>query len=142
MIKADKKQQTARHFASTVSLKAIAKGVFTSYIFLMPAFLCLAIVYTYTSMPDKFLSPATDVLSMLSIFLAGFASSAKAGNHGWLHGLLAGVLYALVRIVMGLAIFGRYVPSKGIASTILITALLSALGGIVGVNVLKKPRKN
>ncbi len=138
MIKTETKKQSESVLSFTNTLGSVAKGVVVSYIFLVLAFAALALVYTYTDMSDKFLTPAVYIISAISLFGAGFVSSAKAKVHGWLHGALAGVMYALARLGLGVAVFKSYVPSAGILETLLVSVVLAVLGGIFGVNVHRK----
>ena len=142
MIKTVNTVQEDRPSGIPATAGAADKGVVSAYIFLVIAFLVLSLVYTYTPMPDKYLSPAVSILGFVGIFVAGFVAAAKAGNRGWLHGAVTGILFALVRIAAGYAVFGHYVPSRGIFVPLLITTFLAIIGGIVGVNKKSTKKKS
>ena len=141
MIKTVSTIQEDRPSGIPATAGAALKGVISAYIFLVIAFLVLSLVYTYTPMPDKYLEPAVTIVGCIGVFIAGFVAAAKAGTRGWLHGALTGILFALVRIAMGYAVFGHYVPSQGIFVNLLVTTLLSVVGGIAGVNKKSKAKK-
>lgn len=142
MIRCESTTREDRLWGISGTVKAVVKGVIVAYIFLVFAFVTLSLIYTYTPMPDKYLSPAVSAIGFGGIFIAGFISGAKAGNRGWLHGGICGILYALVRIVMGYAVFKHYVPSEGIFLNIMITTAVALFGGIVGVNRKTPIRKS
>ncbi len=142
MIKADTNPRQNGGLTPFYSIKSVIKGVVFSYIILIPAFIVLAAVYTYTPMPDSYLKPAIIVISILSIFLSGFMSSVRVRSKGWLHGIIAGLLYAIVRLITGLAVFGSYVPNQSVALTFIVTMLIAAAGGIAGVNFGSKSQRN
>lgn len=138
MIKSEIRQSSETVPSVGNSLKAVVQGVIFALVILVGAFAILALVYTYTPMPDRFLSPAVNVIGITDLLISGIITSLKAGNRGWLHGAFAGLLYALVRYGAGLAVFKCYVPSEGILQTFLFSALLGAIGGIAGINIAGK----
>ena len=142
MIKTENKQSVDGIFAFSKSAKAVVQGVVTSYVFLVAAFVVLAGMYTYTAMPDKYLSPAVNILSAISIFTSGYIAAGKMRSHGWLHGAMAGLVFALVRIAAGLAIFKSYVPTTDIWVFPLLSVIISIAGGICAVNMhIKTPKQ-
>ncbi len=141
MIKTNNALHSDEGLSTFYSIKSVITGVIIAYIFLVPAFIILALVYTYTPMPDSYLKPAVTVISILSIFLSGFTASAKVKSKGWLHGTASGLIYGLIRIGAGLMVFGKYVPSASIAKTLLVTIAIAALGGIAGVNIKSQKKR-
>ena len=141
MIKTDSALHSSEGLSPFYSIKSVVTGVILSYIFLVTVFVVMALVYTYTPMPDSYLKPAVTIVGIMSIFLSGFISSGKAMSKGWLHGSLSGLLHALVRIIAGMMTFGKYVPSASIVQTLAVTVAIAALGGIAGVNVSANRRK-
>ena len=60
---------------------------------------------------------------------------------GYLHGAAAGLMCSIIRILAGYAIFKSYVPSDSIAKTIISAVVISAVGGIAGVNSAKNHKQ-
>jgi len=140
MIKTENASSKIEVFSLFGSLRSVVKGTAFAYILLVISFVVLALLYTYTDMPDKSLVSAVGIISKISIFFAGFFASAMAKNRGWLHGVLAGLLYATLQTVAGYAIFKSYVPSDSILKTFALSALVATVGGIFGVNMKNKVR--
>ena len=120
------------------SLASVVRASLEAYIFLIICFAVLALLYTYTKMPEKWLGPSISVLSAFSVILAGFEASRRTGKMGYLHGAASGFLCALMRILLGLAIYKSYVPTDGIGKALIPAILLGALGGMAGVNLTRK----
>ncbi len=120
----------------TLLLSAL-KGTAGAYIFLIITFGILSVVYTYTSLPDSLVGTIVSVLTALSLVFGGLISSKNVNSFGWMHGALAGMFYTIIRIATGFAVFKSYVPDSSIVSMFLTGILLSALGGIIGINLSK-----
>lgn len=141
MIKSGERSLETSGVSYTASIISIAKAVAISYIFLIAAFAVLALVYTYTSMPQGYLEPAVDALSAMSLVGAGFLASRSIRSFGWLHGALAGIISTSVRLLMSLAVFDGYVPTESPIMLMAIGVICSALGGILGVNLFNGRNK-
>ena len=120
----------------TLLLSAL-KGTVWAYIFLIITFGILSAVYTYTSLPDSLVGTIVSVLTAMSLVFGGLFSSRNAHSFGWMHGALTGFFYTVIRIASGFAVFKSYVPDSSVASMFLLGILLSALGGIIGINLSK-----
>lgn len=140
MIKTEIKQTNLEGFQLASTLVSVVKGVIISYIFLIFAFMALALFYTYTKMSSSVLDISTKLVGYAGVFLSGFFASAISKNRGWLHGFIAGILHTALRLSLGLIIFKTYVPASGFASTLLVSVAISVLGGILGVNAVKNRR--
>ena len=122
-------------FSPLRSIVCVLRAVVISYIFLIAAFAVLALIYTYTSMPQGYLRPAVDIISAISLVTAGVLSSRRIRAFGWLHGASAGLIATLLRIFAGILIFGSYVPTEGIGKLLATGIVCSMIGGILGVNL-------
>ena len=120
------------------SAVCVLKAVVVSYIFLIISFAVLAAVYTYTSMPQGYLKTSVDVLALTALVLAGVLSSKNIRVFGWLHGAGAGLLSSLIRIFLGIMVFGSYVPTESPWKLVVTGIICSMLGGILGVNLSPK----
>ncbi len=141
MIKHSEGQVSEYAFAPVKGLLSAVKGTVAAYIFLIVCFCILALIYTYTPMPDKYAEPAVNAISLISLLVAGFVASRNADMMGWLHGAFAGLMHAVIRMIIGLIVFKSYVPSDGVGKIILIAILTAAIGGIVGINFGKNKRR-
>ncbi len=141
MIKQSENKAAISVAAPMRSIKAIAGAAIKAYIFLVICFAVLAVVYTYSKMPNRYLTPSINAISAMSLLMAGFEASRKAKVMGYLHGAAAGFVCSLVRILAGLMIFKSYVPTDSVGKVMLLGILISAAGGIAGVNFGKNNTK-
>lgn len=141
MIKTGDRSLETSGFVPVASLISVTKAVVVSYIFLIAAFAVLALVYTYTSMPQRYLEPAVDAISAVSLVGAGFLASRSIRSFGWLHGALAGIISTVIRLLLSLAVFDGYVPTESPVMLMAIGVICSTLGGILGVNLFRGGNK-
>lgn len=141
MIKQGENRGTNANFDFSKSVISILRSVVFAYIFLIICFALLALVYTYTDMPEDSLSPWVNAISALSLIAGGFSASRRVTSLGYLHGALSGLMCSLIRVVSGIAVFGRYISDTGIVPTLLLGTFIAALGGIAGVNASGCKRK-
>lgn len=141
MIKQSETKLTTQAAFPVRSISAVLKATLTAHIFLIISFALLALVYTYTKMPNGFLDPCVYAISAMSLLIAGFMAARKIKTMGYLHGAAAGLVCSIIRILAGFAVFKSYVPSQGIAKTIISAVVISAVGGIAGVNSAKNRKR-
>ena len=141
MIKQTEPKTSHLSFSLPKSLAATLGATFRAYILLVVCFALLALAYTYTTMPDKWLDPGIDILSTIALFVSGFVASRKISVMGYLHGAVAGLWFTLIRLIVSLAVFDGYVGSDSIAKVVLSGIVIAALGGIAGVNFGKTDKK-
>lgn len=78
------------------SFASVASGLLFSLIFAVVVFLIWSLVFTLTSLPDKYMTYAAYGTSFVAVLLGARRATRKAGGKGLVHGGLVGVLYALV----------------------------------------------
>ena len=141
MIKQSETTLTTSQGTLTRSIFAILKATISAHIFLVICFALLALVYTYTKMPNSYLTPCVYGISAMSLIIAGFMAARRVKSMGYLHGALTGLICSIIRILLGYAVFKSYVPTDGIAKTIISAVVISAIGGIAGVNSAGKTKR-
>lgn len=118
-----------------VSLGMIAKGILVSYIITIPIFIVFAIVLTYTNFPEKLISPAVIITTVISITVAGSTATRRLKNKGWLNGCIVGLIYMLVLYILSSLVFGTFSIDSRIITLVIIAVIAGATGGIIGINV-------
>ena len=141
MIKQSENKLTMSTASPVKSIVAVLKATVEAHIFLIICFAVLALIYTYSNMPDAYLTPCVYTITAVSLILAGFEAARKAQVMGYLHGALAGFVCVLARILVSVAVFKSYVPSGSIGGALLLGIVISAAGGIAGVNSGKKRKR-
>lgn len=111
------------------------KGIIAAYIFVLFVFLIMALLITYTDIPEALIPMVSSITLIVSVSIGGMYVGTKTKKKGWLNGGLEGVVYILLLIVVSWAFiddfsFDRYVVYKGI-----IGVVSGGVGGIIGVNL-------
>ncbi|MBR1442580.1 MAG: TIGR04086 family membrane protein, partial [Firmicutes bacterium] len=117
------------------------KGIFlrmlfavgTGYIITGAVFIIYALLLTYSDMTDKNLSVTVMGAVIVSTAAAGMLTAFAAEKKGLMWGAAAGLIYALIMIMVGMCM----AENIGIGAKTAMTAVLSAagggMGGIVGI---------
>ncbi len=100
-------------------------------------FIGYAILITYTNVTEKYLSLVITTTSIISITVAGFDVAKSSESKGWLWGILAGIIYAIVLTIIGVIVANKIVLSSQTFMQFLLAAASGGAGGIIGINFKK-----
>jgi putative membrane protein (TIGR04086 family) len=119
-------------------ITALMTGVFIGYAITCLAMITYALLITYLNFTGEALPLIVTITSLASAIVAGFDSGKCAKNKGWLWGMVAGSMYALILIALGIWINqGFLLDSRTIALTVL-SVSGGGVGGVIGINFSKK----
>ena len=97
----------------------------------------MAVILIIGNIPAVMISPATVFFLAVGGFFGGFISAKISGEKGFFCGFVSGILFFIF-----LWIIGVFFESSGYGTAALIKSLMiiisSSLGGIVGVNYIKR----
>lgn len=97
--------------------------------------LCLlAVTMLWVDIDDRPARMIMDVMGGIGALVAGFVAGRRAEVRGLLHGGLAGLLFTLIVLLIGLAFFGAAFSLWAWLLRLIAGVVLGALGGVVGVN--------
>ncbi|MCX7843067.1 MAG: TIGR04086 family membrane protein [Clostridia bacterium] len=113
----------------------IAKGLIVSYIVTIPSFILFALILANTDFPEKYMTLAVLVTTILSVFAAGVTVSRNARSKGWLNGSIAGIAYMLVLYLISSITKGDFSINRYVVTMLLVGILSGAIGGITGINL-------
>lgn len=119
----------------------IIKSVFISYglsIFLLALF---AVILTYTSVPESYISNVVFIISIVSILYAGKIATKKVKSRGWLIGSITGIVYMLILYLLSLIFTKRPVFDMHVLFIFAMGFLAGAIGGIFGINLRKQEKR-
>ena len=112
---------------SGLSYAFIALGILT---------LLISLLLWLTGTKESSLLLYIYIIHGVSLFCGGWIAGKKAGMRGWYHGGLLGILYCAIIILVGFLGFDAPVTMQA-AVLALFAVLISAAGGIIGVNSAK-----
>lgn len=121
----------------TVVLIAL-KTVVTAVAITAAALAVLALFVTFGSMSDAAVNGCITAATVLSVLLAGFFSARKKAGAGWLSGLVAGLIYVVLMLVIGFFVLDGMQIGADTFKMFLIAVLSGMTGGVLGVNIKAK----
>ncbi len=115
------------------SLSAVFSGLVFSLIFAVIAFMVWSLIFTLTSLPDKYMTYAAYLTSFLAVLLGGRRAAARAGGAGLLNGGVLGVAYTILLMAVATIVLPTPI-SQGLAGWARPAAdiLAGVVGGIWG----------
>jgi len=115
-------------------LSSLVSGVLVGYAITCIIFLGYSLLITYTSLTDEKMPLVVAGATLISVIVAGFDAAKGAENKGWFWGIMAGLVYALIlMLIMTLVLKGFAVDSR--TATVLVLSLAGGgLGGVIGIN--------
>ena len=116
---------------------AMLVGLGIAYAMTVIIFILYAILITYTSISEKNLEIVVMITVVLSVLIAGFDSARAATSRGWLWGMGAGALYAIIMLCIGLCISPEIQLGAKTIMTIVLSLAGGGIGGILGINIKK-----
>ena len=119
----------------SLSSKSVLKGILAAYIITIPAFMLFALILSNTDFPQKLISPAVVITTIISVLTAGSVSTKGLKNRGWLNGSIVGFIYMLILYIISSLVFKNFSIDKYVVTMSLIGILTGAIGGIVGINI-------
>lgn len=125
-------QLIRRLFSIRVS-NPILSGLCHAFVWMFIGALVLSFFLWMSGMREQDLSTYTYVVHGLSLLIGGFIAGKRSGEKGWYYGGLTGIVYGLLVLLIGFLALDASVNWKD-SLQLLSAFLLSALGGIFGVN--------
>ncbi len=123
-----------------IGLTAVAKGIIVSYIIIIPFFIIFALILSYVDFPEKLVSPAVMITTVLSILIAGSTATRNLKSKGWLNGGLVGIIYITVLYLLSSFVLDDFTASRNVLVMAVVSMIAGALGGIVGINMKNNTR--
>ena len=130
-------QNTKTAVNESLNPVSVLKGILAAYIITIPAFMLFALILANTDFPQKLISPAVVVTTIISVLTAGSVSTKGLKSRGWLNGSIVGIIYMLILYIFSSLLFKNFTIDKYVITMTVIGVLTGAIGGILGINVKK-----
>jgi len=115
----------------------VVLGVVVAYAITAIFFIATAIAITYTELPETVLPTIVMIACVVSVLVAGFDASRKATNRGWLWGMVAGLIYAAIFILIIIFTSGNAAFDMRKLMLISLSLVGGGVGGVIGINFKK-----
>ncbi|MBC7340191.1 MAG: TIGR04086 family membrane protein [Firmicutes bacterium] len=116
------------------SLGGLVRGAISGLLVTLLLLCLLAVTMLWVDIDDRPARMIMDVMGGIGALVAGFVAGRRAEVRGLLHGGLAGLLFTLIVLFIGLAFFGAAFSLWAWLLRLIAGVVLGALGGVVGVN--------
>jgi len=115
----------------------VVMGLVIAYALTAIFFIGTAIAITYTSLPETALPIIVMVACVVSVLIAGFDAARKASSRGWLWGMVAGLLYAIIFIIIIILTSGNATFDMRKLMLLTLSLVGGGIGGALGINFKK-----
>ena len=114
---------------------AVAMGVVVTFIISLVAAGVLALTIYATSITEQQASAVLLLLGLASLLLGAGYAAHRARTMGWAHGVVVGLAYVLLSLVLQPVLFAGSWTVGGILQRLMLGIAAGALGGVSGVNL-------
>ena len=123
----------------TIPIVNILKGVMTGFIITVILFVFYALLLTYTTITEKNMSVIVTVCMIMSVIVSGIISGKGINEKGWLWGMVTGLVYAALVIIIGVLTVEEGIEiGASSVSMLFMCVAAGGLGGMIGINIVKK----
>jgi putative membrane protein (TIGR04086 family) len=112
----------------------LLSGVMMAYAITCIIFIAYAVLLTYTSVTEQYISVVVTITGVISVVVAGYDAARGAESRGWLWGIAAGALYAVILLCIGAWVNKGLVPDIKTATLLILCLAGGGLGGVIGIN--------
>lgn len=111
------------------------KGLALAYIVTFIMMLIFSLLLTYTSLKESIIPVLNTVIMIGSIVLGSIYLTFKIGEKGWLNGMIIGVLYFLILLLLNKLIITDSSITFYSFTKLLISIVTGVIGGMIGINL-------
>lgn len=116
---------------------SVVSGVLIGYAITCIGFIGCALALTYTSLAESSVSLIVMITSVISVMVAGFDASRGAEKNGWLWGVVAGLIYAIILLFLLFLVQGAFAFDLKKFTLLALSVAGGGMGGIIGINFKK-----
>ncbi|MCF6092753.1 TIGR04086 family membrane protein [Microaerobacter geothermalis] len=118
------------------SFSPTLSGLFYTLLIVIIGSLLTALILKLTSVREASIPYFTYGINTLALLIGGFIAGKRSQQRGWYSGGLTGLMYGIVILLIGFLAFDAIISWIFLAY-ILVSFVLGAIGGILGVNMKK-----
>lgn len=137
-MKSEYKTAKAPTIATKSRFLAMVSGILVAYAITCIFFIACALALTYTSLSEDTVPTIMLVAVAVSVVVAGFDAAKSADNRGWLWGMLAGLIYAIILICVETFVIGGFMADAKTVTSIALALAGGCFGGVLGINFKKR----
>ena len=112
----------------------IAKGVGISLITTIILLLIFSIIFTYSNIEEKVISPVIMIITSISILIGSSIVNIKIKKNGLLNGAIIGISYIIIIYLISSILNWKFTLNMQSIIMVATAIIFGILGGILGVN--------
>lgn len=120
---------------AAISMKAVAKAIACALALTVVIFAVFAAVISFSTVSEEAADAMVTIATAAGIALSGIISAGGAQCKGWLSGAIGGFLYIFAVWLIGAFASRGFVLTERAAVMFLLSIVIGAFGGIIGINV-------
>lgn len=113
---------------------ALTKGSVLAYLITAIIFIIYGVLLTYTDVTEKNTQIIVMVTTAVSVLIGGFVASKGVQNKGLFYGMLVGIVYAIIMIMIGFCFMPTIKVTSKIVTLFTLSICAGGIGGIIGIN--------
>ncbi|MGE4215086.1 MAG: TIGR04086 family membrane protein [Anaerotignaceae bacterium] len=115
-------------------IKGMGKGIIAACAITVAVFMVFALLLTYTGISEGCISVVSTVTTAVAAIVAGYFAAQGAQSRGLLWGMMSGVMYVLIILIVLFSAQKGAGISMGKLTGIISAAAGGGIGGILGIN--------
>ena len=115
-------------------ITAVLMGVLIAYAITCIFFIGCALALTYSTLTEEMVPTIMLVAVAVSVIVAGFDAAKGADKRGWMWGMAAGLLYALILICIETWVSSKFTVDAKTMTSVALSVVGGGFGGIMGIN--------
>ena len=116
------------------TISAVLNGLIFGLVGAVGALLLISIAAVFYDIPEQVMNVLIIIISVVTLFLAGFIAAGKNGKNGLIVGILTGLLYTLIALIVGIIAYRTVSFTPELIADLAIGAAVGGLGGVAGIN--------
>lgn len=118
-------------------MSIILKSVSIGYGFSLLCFLLLAAVVTFTKLSEAVVPMVTQGIVVIGLTISGAVAAMRAKSRGWLYGILCGMLFIGIMLIVSSIAVQDFTFDKYVFSRVILGVAVGTIGGMIGINLIR-----
>ncbi len=118
-------------------ITSLVTGVAVAYAITCIVLIAYSILLRYSKVSFGSSMLVITITCIVSVIVAGYDAAHGASNKGWLWGILAGLLYAVILVAIGFFVDDNFSFDTSSIMLLILAVAGGGLGGVIGINIKK-----
>lgn len=119
------------------ALVSLTKATVFSYLLTAIVFVVYGILLTYTETTEENIQIVVMMTTVISVLIGGIIASKGVNSKGLLFGMLVGIVYSIIMIMVGLCVLPVLKITYKMIMIVILSISAGGIGGIIGINTKK-----